>query len=107
MAYIVLYLAFVASIFWIWRVGWSEALKKIISVLIPSTLIILLNLKAGRIIFRSPFVGVISFLPTAFFVYRFSQPFVTGVNNWIDRKSNNFGDSQEIVDIEVISKEDL
>ncbi len=86
--------------------GWTEALKTIFSILIPSALIILFNIKAGRLIFKSPLIGIISVLPTAFFIYRGSKPLVYVVNNWIDRKRNQFVDSQDIVDAEVISKEE-
>ena len=87
--------------------GWLEALKTILSVLIPSGLIILFNLKAGRLLFRNPLIGVISALPTAVFIFKASQPFVTGINSWIDRKTNDFVDSKDIVDAEVISKEEV
>ena len=105
MTYIILYIAGITSIWWVYRVGWIEALKTILSVLIPSVLIILFNIKAGHLIFRSPLIGLISVLPTAFFIYRGSKPLVFGINNWIDRKRNEFVDSQEIVDAEVIPEE--
>ena len=106
MTYFVLYFVGIASIWWVFHVGWTEAIKTILSVLIPSILIILFNVKAGRLIFKNPAVGIISVLPTAFFIYRGSKPLVYGVNSWIDRKRNEFVDSQEIVDAEVISKEE-
>ena len=106
MTYIVLYIAGIASIWWIYRVGWTEAIKTILSVLIPSILIILFNVKAGRLIFKSPFIGILSVLPTAFFIYRGSKPLVFGINSWIDRKRNEFVDSEVVVDAEVISKEE-
>ena len=106
MTYLVLYVAGIASIWWVYRVGWTETLKIILSILIPSILIILFNIKAGRLIFKNPAVGIISVLPTAFFIYRGSKPIVFGINSWIDRKRNEFVDSQDIVDAEVISKED-
>jgi len=106
MTYLVLYIAGIASIWWIYRVGWTEALKTILSILIPSILIILFNIKAGRLIFKSPVVGIISVLPTAFFIYRGSKPLVFRVNSWIDSNRNEFVDSPNIVDAEVISKED-
>ena len=105
MTYLVLYVAGVASIWWVYRVGWTEALKTILSILIPSILIILFNVKAGRLIFKNPAVGIISILPTAFFIYRGSKPLVFGLNSWIDRKRDDFVDSQDVVDAEVISKE--
>ena len=106
MTYFVLYISGLASIWWVYRVGWTEALKKILSVLIPSLLIILFNVKAGRLIFKSPTVGIISLLPTAFFIYRGSQPLVFGINSWIDRKRNEFVDSQNVVDSGENSKEE-
>ena len=106
MTYLFLYIVGITSIWWIYRVGWTEALKTILSVLIPSILIILFNLKAGRLIFKNPAVGIISILPTAFLIYRGSKPVVFGINNWIDQKRNEFMDSQGVVDAEVISKEE-
>ncbi len=106
MAYFILYLFGIASIWWVYRVGWTESLKTILSILIPSVLIILFNIKAGRLLFKNPAVGIISVLPTAIFIYQGSKPLVLGINNWIDRKRNEFVDSQEIVDAEVVSKEE-
>ncbi len=106
MTYVFLYIAGIICIWWVYRVGWREALKKILSVLIPSTLIILFNVKAGRLLFKSPLVGIISILPTAIFIYRGSLPLVAGINSWIDRKTSDFVESQDVVDTEVISKED-
>ena len=71
-----------------------------------SLLIILFNVKAGRLIFKNPIVGIISVLPTAIFIYRGSKPLVFGINSWIDRKRNEFVDSKEVVDAEVVSKEE-
>ena len=106
MTYLILYVTGIASIWWIYRVGWIEALKTILSILIPSILIILFNVKAGRLIFKSPAVGIISVLPTAFLIYRGSKPVVFGINSWIDKKRNEFVDSQGVVDAEVISKQE-
>ena len=106
MTYFILYFFGIASIWWVYHVGWIEALKKILSVLIPSLLIILFNVKAGRLIFKSPMVGIISVIPTAIFIYRGSKPLVFGINSWIDRKRNEFVDSKEVVDAEVVSKEE-
>ena len=105
MSYFILYIFGIASIWWIYRVGWTEAIKTGISILIPSILIILFNVKAGRLIFKNPAMGIISILPTAFFIYRGSKPLVFAINNWIERKSNDFVASQHVVDAEVISKE--
>ena len=106
MTYFILYFCVLASIWWVYRVGWTEALKTILSILIPSVLIILFNVKAGRLIFKNPAVGIISVLPTAIFIYRGSKPLVFGINSWIDRKRNEFVDSKEVVDAEVVSKEE-
>ena len=106
MTYFILYFFGIASIWWIYRVGWTEALKSILTILIPSLLIILFNVKAGRLIFKNPMVGLISVLPTAIFIYRGSKPLVFGINSWIDRKRNEFVDSKEVVDAEVVSKEE-
>ena len=106
MTYVLLYIAGITSIWWVYRVGWTEALKTILSVLIPSILIILFNAKAGRLIFKNPAVGIIRVLPTAFLIYRGSKPLVIGINNWIDQKRNAFVESQGVVDAEVISTEE-
>ena len=106
MTYFILYFFGIVSIWWVYRVGWTEALKTVFSVLIPSLLIILFNVKAGRLIFKNPLVGIISVLPTAFFIYQWSKPLVFAINSWIDRKRNEFINSQDIVDTEVISKEE-
>ena len=106
MVYLFLYIAGIASIWWISRVGWLEALKTMLSVLIPSIFIIVFNVKAGRLLFRNPIVGIISVLPTAVFIFKASQPVVVGINNWIDKKKNDFVDLNDVVDAEVISKED-
>ena len=106
MTYLVLYIAGITTIWWVYKVGWTQALKTILSILIPSVLIILFNVKAGRLIFKNPAVGIISVLPTAIFIYRGSKPLVFGINSWIDRKRNEFVDSKEVVDAEVVSKEE-
>ena len=56
--------------------------------------------------FKSPAVGIISVLPTAIFIYRGSKPLVFGINSWIDKKRNEFVDSKEVVEAEVISEEE-
>ena len=107
MTYFILYFFCIASIWWVYRVGWTEALKTILSVLIPSFLILLFNVKAGRLIFKNPTVGIVSVLPTAIFIYRGSKPLVSGINSWIDRKRNEIVDSKNVVDAEVVSKEEV
>ena len=49
MTYLFLYVVGIVLIWWIYRVGWIEALKIVIKVLVPSILIILFNIKAGRL----------------------------------------------------------
>ncbi len=106
MTYIALYIAGIAAIWWVYKVGWTEALKTIFSVLIPSILIVIFNIKAGRLIFKNPVVGIISVLPTAFFIYQWSKPLVFGLNSWIDRRRNAYVDSKDVVEAEVISNEE-
>ncbi len=88
------------------RVGWPEALKIILSILISSILIILFNVRAGRLLFRNPIAGIIGVLPAAVFIFNASQPLVAGINRWIDKKTNKFVDLKDVVNAEVISKED-
>ena len=106
MTYLFIYVVGIISIWWIYRVGWLRATKLFISVLIPSILIVLFNVKAGRLLFKSPLVGLISVLPTTLFIYRGSKPLVESINSWIDQKINFATDSKEVVDAEVLSKED-
>tara|TARA_Y100001968_G_C19095586_1_gene589958 strand:- start:272 stop:466 length:195 start_codon:yes stop_codon:yes gene_type:complete len=63
-------------------------------------------MKAGRLLFRSPILGVISLLPTAIFIYRGSKPLVSKINSWVDRDINNFTNSNGVVEVEVIQKDD-
>ena len=74
--------------------------------LIPLALIILFNARAGRLLFRNPIVGIISVLPTAVFIFKASQPIVVGINSWIDKKNIDFVEMKDVVDAEVISKEE-
>ena len=106
MTYLVLYLTGIVSIWWIYRVGWLDALKGILAVLVPSILIILFIMKAGILLFKNPLVGIIITLPTAVLIYRGSQPLVSRINDWVDQKNNDFIDMKDVVDTEVISKED-
>lgn len=107
MTYIALYIFFVSFIWWGYRLGWAEALKKIISILIPSILIIFVNIRFSKLILSNPLIGLISVLPTAVIVYKYSKPTVDSINSWIDRKRDQFVDSQDIVDADVISNEDV
>ena len=106
MIYLFLYLVGIVLIWWIYRVGWVEALKIVIKVLVPSTLIILFNVKAGRLLFKNPLIGLFSSLPTAIFIYRGSLPLVAYINNWIDNKRSKYEDSKEVIDTESIPLDD-
>ena len=85
MTYLFIYLVGMIFIWWIYRVGWLEALKTVIKVIVPSVLIILFNIKAGRLLFKNPIVGLISALPTAIFIYRGSLPLVAFISNCIEK----------------------
>ena len=105
MTYLFLYVVGIILIWWTYRVGWLESLKTAVKVLIPSLLIILFNLKAGRLLFRSPLVGLLSSLPTSIFIYRGSLPLVSYINNLIENKMNKYDDS-EVVDTDAVSLDD-
>ena len=106
MTYLFLYVVGIILIWFIYRFGWVEALKIVIKVLVPSILIILFNIKAGRLLFKNPLLGLLSALPISIFIYRGSIPFVTSINNWIDNKRNNFEDSKEVIDTDSIPLDD-
>mgnify|MGYP001475564588 FL=1 len=106
MTYLFLYIVGILLIWWTYRVGWIEALKTVIKVLIPSILIILFNIKAGRLLFKSPLVGLLSALPTSIFIFRGSLPFVTSINNWIDSKRSKYEESKDVIDTDSIPLDD-
>ena len=106
MTYLFLYLVGIVLIWWIYRVGWIEALKTVIKVLVPSILIILFNIKAGRLLFKTPLVGLLSALPTSIFIYRGSLPLVAYINKWIDTKRSKGVDSQGVIDTDSIPLDD-
>ena len=106
MTYFFLYVVGVVLIWWIYRVGWIEALKTVIKVLVPSILIILFNIKAGRLLFKNPLVGLLSALPTSIFIYRSSLPFVASINNWIDTKGSKYEESKDVIDTDSIPLDD-
>ena len=105
MTYLFLYVVGITLIWWTYRVGWLEALKTVIKVIVPSALIILFNIKAGRLLFKSPLVGLLSALPTSIFIFRGSLPLVSYINNWIEKKINKFDDS-EVIDTDSIPLDD-
>ena len=106
MTYLFLYVVGIALIWWIYRVGWIEALKTVIKVLVPSILIILFNIKAGRLLFKNPLVGLISALPTSIFIYKGSIPFVEFINNWFDNKISKYEESKDVIDTDSIPLDD-
>ena len=86
MTYLFIYVIGIILIWWTYRVGWLEAIKTVIKVLVPSAFIILFNIKGGRLLFKSPVFGLLSVLPTSIFIYRGSLPLVSFINNWIENK---------------------
>ena len=105
MTYLFLYIVGVILIWWTYRVGWLEALKTVVKVIVPSALIILFNIKAWRLLFKSPVVGLLSALPTSIFIFRGSLPLVSYINNWIENKINKYGDS-EVIDTDSVPLDD-
>ena len=101
MTYLFLYVVGIILVWWTYRVGWVEALKTVVKVIVPSALIILFNIKAGRLLFKSPVVGLLSALPTSIFIFRGSLPLVSFINNWIDNRINKYDDS-EVIDLSLI-----
>ena len=106
MTYLFLYVVGIILIWWIYRVGWIEALKTVIKIFVPSILIILFNIKAGRLLFRNPLVGILSALPTSIFIYRSSLPVAASINNWIDNKRSKYEESKDVVDTDSIPLDD-
>tara|TARA_Y100001970_G_C13743660_1_gene607485 strand:- start:221 stop:541 length:321 start_codon:yes stop_codon:yes gene_type:complete len=106
MTYLFLYIVGILLIWWIYCVGWIEALKTVIKVLVPSILIIFFNIRVGRLLFKNPLVGLLSALPTSIFIYRSSLPVVAFINNWIDTKRSNYEESNEVIDTDSIPLDD-
>ena len=100
MTYLFLYLIGILLIWYVYKVGWLAALKTVISIIVPSFLIILFNAKAGRLLFKSPVIGIVSALPTSIFIFRGSKPLVTLINNWIETKFNFIDSQKEVIDTE-------
>ena len=105
MTYLFLYVVGITLIWWTYRVGWLEALKTVVKVIVPSALIILFNIKAGRLLFKSPVVGLLSALPTSIFIFRGSLTLVSYINNWIENKINKYDDS-EVIDTDSVPIDD-
>tara|TARA_Y100000766_G_C18574624_1_gene444159 strand:+ start:95 stop:415 length:321 start_codon:yes stop_codon:yes gene_type:complete len=100
MVYVFLYIIGLLLIWYVYKVGWLAALKTVISIIVPSFLIILFNAKAGRLLFKSPVIGIVSALPTSIFIFRGSKPLVTLINNWIETKFNFIDSQKEVIDTE-------
>ena len=100
MTYVFLYLIGLLLIWYVYKVGWLAALKTVISIIVPSFLIILFNIKAGRLLFKSPIIGILSALPTSIFIFRGSKPLVFLINNWIEAKFNFIDIQKDVVDTE-------
>ena len=105
MTYLFLYVVGISLIWWTYRVGWIESLKTVIKVIVPSALIIIFNIKAGKLLFKSPIVGLLSALPTSIFIYRGSIPIVDYINSWIDKKISKYDDA-EVIDTDSIPIDD-
>ena len=105
MTYLFLYVVGIILIWWTYRVGWLESLKTVVKVIVPSALIILFNIKAGRLLFKSPVVGLLSALPTSIFIFRGALPLVRYINNWIENKINKYDDS-EVIDTDSVTLDD-
>ena len=106
MIYLFLYVVGIILVWWTYRVGWLEALKTVIKLIVPSILIILFNIKAGRLLFKTPVIGILSALPSTFFIYRASKPITVFVNNWIDSKFNDLGNDKDAIETESIPIDD-
>ena len=102
MTYLFLYLIGIILVLYIYKVGWFVALKTVVSIIVPSITIVLFNVKAGRLLFRSPLVGIISALPTSIFIYRSTKPIVYLINNWLEKKLNNIETYDDVIDTESI-----
>ena len=100
MTYLFLYVVGIILIWGTYRVGWLEALKTVVKVIVPSILIVLFNIKAGRLLFKSPLVGLLSAFPTSIFIFRGSLPLVSYINNWIENKINKY--DSEVIDTDSV-----
>ena len=106
MVYLFLYLIGLLLIWYVYKVGWLSALKTVITIIVPSLLIILFNAKAGRLLFKSPIIGIVSALPTSIFIFRGSKPLVSLINNWIESKFNFIDIKKDVIDTESYTVDD-
>ena len=105
MTYLFLYLVGIILIWWTYRVGWLEALKTVVKVIVPSALIILFNIKAGRLLFKKSCSRIIKRFAYLYFYFRGSLPLVSYINNWIENKINKHDDS-EVIDTDSVPLDD-
>ena len=103
MTYLFLYVIGIFVAWHTYKYGFIDTGKKIVNILLPSFLIIVFNLKAGRLLFKSPLIGILSILPTSIFIYRASQPFLSLFNTWIDNSTAKKEDMENVVETEVVN----
>ena len=106
MIYLFLYIISLFLIWYVYRFGWLETLKKIVTILVPSFLIILFNIKTGRLLFKTPTVGILSVVPTSIFIFRFSQPIVSIILRWIENKGEETRNKENVIDTDSIPLDD-
>ena len=106
MTYLFLYVVGLFLIWLVYKYGWIQSLKAVTNILVPSFLIIIFNIKAGRLLFKTPIFGILSTLPSTFFIYRASKPITVFVNNWIDSKFNDVGNDKDAIETESIPLDD-
>tara|TARA_Y100000589_G_scaffold174338_1_gene165429 strand:+ start:907 stop:1227 length:321 start_codon:yes stop_codon:yes gene_type:complete len=106
MIYLFLYVVGLALIWLVYKYGWIQSLKTVANIIVPSFLIIIFNIKAGRLLFKNPIIGILSALPSTFFIYRASKPITALVNNWIDSKFNNLDNDKDAIETESIPLDD-
>ncbi len=106
MIYLFLYVVGLALIWLVFKYGWKQSLKTVANIIVPSFLIILFNVKAGRLLFKTPIIGILSALPSTFFIYRASKPLTVLVNNWIDSKFNDLDNENDVIETESIPLDD-
>ncbi len=85
----------------------KDLIKKFITIAIPSALILLFSIITGKYIYRSPVIAFSILLPTSILVYKSTGILMSKVNTWIDHEFSTDNQSYEVVDTEVISKEDV
>ena len=103
MTYLFLYAIGIFVVWHTYKYGFIDTVKKLVNILLPSFLIIVFNIKTGRLLFKTPLIGILSILPTSIFIYRVSQPFLSLFNSWIDNSTDKKEDMENVVEAEVIN----